>query len=141
MIDVKNALKITRKYYDEKTFYHAMRVAAYAANNNLIPPNKKEMCVVIAMMHDLLEDTKFNLTDYLDYYDMDECHMIKCIELLSKKEDIQYSDYLRDIKENYENYPEAYWVKLADMKDHLNQKETLTETLKEKYLNSIAELM
>lgn len=141
MIDVKNALKIAREYYDEETFYHTMRVAAYAANNNLIPPNKKEMCVVIAMMHDLLEDTEFDSSYYFDCYSSDECHMLKCIELLSKKEDIQYSDYLRDIKENYENYPEAYWVKLADMKDHLNQKETLTETLKEKYLNSIAELM
>lgn len=141
MIDVKNALKIARKYYDEETFYHAMRVAAYAANSNLIPKNKKEMCVVIAMMHDLLEDTEFNLTDHLDYYDMDECHMMKCIELLSEKEGVKYADYLRDIKENYEIHPEAYWVKLADMKDHLNRKETLTETLKEKYLNSIAELM
>lgn len=97
--------------------------------------------MVIAMLHDLLEDTECNLTDYIDYYDKNECRILKCIELLSKKEDVQYVDYLRDIKENYENYPEAYWVKLADMKDHLNQKDTLTETLKEKYLNSVAELM
>lgn len=141
MIDVKNALKIARKYYDEETFYHTMRVAAYVANDNLIPENKRDKCVVIAMLHDLLEDTECNLTDYIDYYDANECRILNCIELLSKKEDVQYVDYLRDIKENYENYPEAYWVKLADMKDHLNQKETLTETLKEKYLNSISELM
>lgn len=141
MIDVKNALKIAREYYDEETFYHAMRVAAYVSGSNLIPQNKREMCVIIAMMHDLLEDTEFNSSLYFDCYNTDDCHMFSCIELLSKKEDIQYADYLRDIKENYENYPKAYWVKLADMKDHLNQKETLTEKLKEKYINSIAELM
>lgn len=141
MIDVKDALKIAREYYDEKSFYHAMRVAAYVSNSNLIPNDKKETCVVIAMMHDLLEDTKFNSSYYFDSYDDNEWYMYKCLELLSKRENVQYEDYLREIKDNYENYPEAYWVKLADMKDHLNQKETLTDKLKEKYLNSIAELM
>lgn len=141
MIDVKDALKIAREYYDEETFYHAMRVAAYVANNNLIPEDKKEACVIIAIMHDLSEDTEFNASYYLDYCDTDALHIDECLQLLSKKETVQYADYLKSIKDSYENYPEAYWVKLADMKDHLNQKETLTDTLKEKYINSIAELM
>lgn len=141
MIDAKEALKIARKYYDEETFYHAMRVAAYVANDNLIPENKRDKCVIIAMMHDLLEDTDFDSSYYFDYCDEDEWKIHECLELLSKKESVQYADYLKSIKDNYENYPEAYWVKLADIKDHLNQKETLTEILKEKYINSIAELM
>jgi hypothetical protein len=32
-------------------------------------------------------------------------------------------------------------VKLADMKDHLMLKETLTDKLKEKYLTGLAELL
>lgn len=35
----------------------------------------------------------------------------------------------------------VYWVKIADMKDHLSQKETLTERLKEKYLEGLVILL
>lgn len=37
MFGIKYALKIAKEYYDEKTFHHAMRVAGYVAQDNLIP--------------------------------------------------------------------------------------------------------
>lgn len=37
--------------------------------------------------------------------------------------------------------PIAYWVKIADMKDHLIQTATLTDKLKEKYLRGLAILL
>lgn len=51
MIEIENALKIAREYYNEDTFYHAMRVAAYASNSNLIPKNKKYMCVWLLLCY------------------------------------------------------------------------------------------
>ena len=58
-----------------------------------------------------------------------------------------YNEVL-NVKETYEEYiakiPKgsiAYWVKLADMKDHLTLTDTLTEKLKEKYLRGLAILL
>lgn len=48
---------------------------------------------------------------------------------------------IENIKENYVTYPEAYWVKLADMKDHLSLTDTLTDKLKEKYLSGMRYLL
>ena len=52
-----------------------------------------------------------------------------------------YEEYIQDIKNAYKNYPEVYWVKLADMKDHLTQTGTLTDELKEKYLKALPYLL
>lgn len=139
MLDIHYAMKIAREYYDDNTFYHAMRVADYATNNILIPECKRDNCLILAIIHDLLEDTNFEFeTNYLS---KDDYYIYECLELLTKNKDNTYEDYLKNIKEKYDTHPEAYWVKLADMKDHLNQKETLNEKLKDKYINSISELM
>lgn len=57
---ITDAIKVARKYYDESTYYHAMRVAGYVVNDNLIPRDKMERCVALAIMHDLQEDTEFD---------------------------------------------------------------------------------
>ena len=133
---IRDAIKVAREYYDDATYQHAMRVAAYVTNDNLIPDDKKDNCVVLAIMHDLLEDTKFNISTFsINYYLKD------CLQILTKDTEIAYEEYIRDIKDKYTYRPEAYWVKLADIKDHLCQTETLTEKLKEKYLSVIPYLL
>lgn len=134
MINFSNVLKISEKFYDKNTFYHAIRVTVNVVNNNLIPANELDNCINLALMHDLLEDTDFSLDEYSDYFD---CRMEACLRLLTKNKEDTYEHYLMSIKENYGNYPEAYWVKLADIKDHLTQIETLTDELKEKYLKAL----
>ena len=92
-------------------------------------------------MHDLLEDTNFEFpidsaTDDNEWYIND------CLELLTMdKEKNTYEDYLKNIKSKFISYPEAYWVKMADMKDHLMQRDTLTDKLKDKYLAAIPYLL
>ena len=133
---IRDAIKVARGYYDDATYQHAMRVAAYVTNDNLIPDDKKDNCVVLAIMHDLLEDTKFNISTFsINYYLKD------CLQILTKDTEIAYEEYIRNIKDKYTYRPEAYWVKLADIKDHLCQTETLTEKLKEKYLSVIPYLL
>lgn len=133
---IRDAIKVVREYYDDATYQHAMRVAAYVTNDNLIPDDKKDNCVVLAIMHDLLEDTKFNISTFsINYYLKD------CLQILTKDTEIAYEEYIRNIKDKYTYRPEAYWVKLADIKDHLCQTETLTEKLKEKYLSVIPYLL
>lgn len=134
---ITDAIKVARKYYDENTYYHAMRVMAYVVNDNSIPKEKMERCVALAIMHDLQEDTEFDYQrdSASNAYD---AYIKKCLELLTRdKEKISYEDYLSNIKKNYNSYPEAYWVKMADIKDHLSEKATLTDKLKEKYLKAL----
>ena len=134
---ITDAIKVVRKYYNKNTYYHAMRVVAFVVNDNSIPKEKLEKCVALAIMHDLQEDTKFDYFNDPDIQSYDS-YIIKCLELLTRdKEKVSYEDYLINIKSNFNSYPEAYWVKMADMKDHLSETETLTDELKEKYLNAL----
>lgn len=134
---IGQAIQTARKYYDENTFYHAMRVAAYVADDNLVSNSDKDNCIVLAIMHDLLEDTDYKI----DEHSIINHRMEECLKLLTKDESVSYNDYLKNIKENYVTYPEAYWVKLADMKDHLSLTDTLTDKLKEKYLSGMRYLL
>ncbi len=133
---LRDAIKVAREYYEDSTYQHAMRVAAYVANDNLIPEHKKDDCVVLAVMHDLLEDTKFNLASFSM-----NCYLKDCLKILTKSKDKTYEEYIKKIKDEYSYHPEAYWVKLADIKDHLCQTETLTDKLKEKYLSAMPHLL
>ena len=132
---IVDALKIAEKYYNQDTFYHAIRVTVNVANDNLIPANKLDDCIILALIHDLIEDTDFCLDD--SFYCKFGSHIESCLELLTKDKEDSYEQYLTKIKANYNNYPEAHWVKLADIKVHLTQTETLTDELKEKYLKAL----
>ena len=134
---IGQAIQTARKYYDENTFYHAMRVAAYVVDDNLMSNSVKDDCIILAIMHDLLEDTEYELGEYSFISN----YLEECLKLLTRTDDVGYDDYLKNIKENYVSHPEAYWVKLADMKDHLSLTETLTDKLKEKYLSGLRYLL
>jgi (p)ppGpp synthase/HD superfamily hydrolase len=133
---IATALKIAKQYYDEETYAHAMRVAGYVAENMSIDQEYREDCVALAIMHDLLEDTDFKP------YGIPE-DFLKALKLLTKNKDEDYVTYCSKLRPtSYLNYQNcAYWVKLADMKDHLSLTETLTEKRKEKYLAGLAALL
>lgn len=135
---IEEAIRVARKFYDEDTYYHVMRVAAFVTEDNLIPKDRTEVCVTLAILHDLQEDTDFNFDTDFGVIDL---HIQECLNLLTKDKETAYKDYLKNIKDNYKSYPEAYWVKLADIKDHLTQTETLTDKLKEKYLTGLPNLL
>ena len=135
-IKINDAMKIARQYYDKETYDHAIRVAGYVADNEAIPSVFREDCVCLAVMHDLLEDTDYNPTGLPPSFK-------EALKLLTKPKEISYKDYCRSLQ-CYHGTSEkicAYFVKLADMKDHLMLKETLTDKLKEKYLEGLAELL
>ena len=131
------ALRMAKQYYEPKTYDHALRVAGYVAENPMIPDDKMDNCVALGIMHDLLEDTKYGMCgDEV----VDE-HFNTCLDIITKSSDDNYIDYIKHIKENAYSFPEAYWVKIADIKDHLSQTETLTEYLKVKYLKALPYLL
>lgn len=103
---IEEAIRVARKFYDEDTYYHAMRVAAFVTEDNLIPKDRIENCVALAILHDLQEDTDFNFN--LDFGVID-LYILDCLNLLTKDKASTYKDYLKNIKDNYKNFPEAYW--------------------------------
>lgn len=124
------------EYYDTKTFHHVLRVMKYVEENGMIPYEQKANSIILAVLHDIIEDTEctieeLELSSYLE----------GCLLRLSKADNESYVEYLQEIKDSSKFEPEAYWVKLADMKDHLAQKETLTDKLKKKYLDGLSYLL
>lgn len=137
MVYIEQAMKLIH-HYDEKTLAHAMRVAAYVADSPFVAEENQGFTIALAILHDLIEDTAVELID------------IQSLELrhgliyLTKQEDESYVDYCNRIKQGLtEGWMGqcAYVVKLADMKDHLSLKDTLTDKLKAKYLEGLAVLL
>lgn len=135
-VKVSSALKIAKEHYDEDTYNHALRVMQYVAENEMIPYEYKDECVALAIMHDLVEDTKYTGSGLPENF-------YKALNLLTKPKEMDYIEYIKDIRNTgYTNWRMcAYWVKIADIKDHLSQRETLGERRKEKYLAALAYLL
>lgn len=68
---------------------------------------------VVALLHDVVEDTDITLNDLGKYFDDD---IIKAIDLLTHKKDEDYMTYLSKIKEN----DVARNVKLCDLKNNMD---------------------
>lgn len=135
-MNVATALKLANEYYSKEDYAHALRVAGYVSEMMVIPYAYRDECVCLAIMHDLIEDTEFIPQGLPEYFE-------KALELLTKPKEMNYIDYCKQLRctENTNYKMCAYWVKLADMKDHLSQTETLTDKLKEKYLEGLAYLL
>lgn len=133
---VSYALKMAKQYYPKDKYDHAIRVMGYVAENEMIPYDHKDDCIALAIMHDLIEDTEYTGSGLPQ-------NMYKALKVLSKPKDEDYIAYIKRIKEcNHTDWGMcAYWVKLADMKDHLAQTETLTDRLKDKYLKALPYLL
>lgn len=128
-------------WYPHEKYLHACRVAEYVDANPMIYEGDKEVCISLALLHDLFEDTEYN--DNADIEDDFDSDMRKAISLLTKPDHMSYPDYIKAIRNTQgESWREwAYWVKVADMKDHLMQRDTLTDKLKDKYWESIPYLL
>lgn len=135
-VSVAYALKIAKKYYPKDKYDHAIRVMGYVAENEMIPREYRDDCVALAVMHDLIEDTEYTGAELPD-------NMQKALKLLSKPRDVDYNAYIKKIKAHNDTVYGmcAYWVKIADMKDHLAQTETLTGELAHKYLGALPYLL
>lgn len=139
-LTISEALAYANKYYDEKGLRHALRVADYVGQDNLIDEKNKNDAIILAIMHDLDEDTKC-LDENPEILSADFKYVL---DLLTKPSDMDYDDYCKRIRlaagDNGFGYL-AYRVKIADMKDHLMQTETLTDKLKAKYLSGLRYLL
>lgn len=145
---IDKILKIIRfceKHYDAETFAHAMRVACISTT--LSNKDDNGDLFISALCHDLIEDTDVTLDDLrttlsssLSSFDRDYTCCISAIECVTRnKETETYKEYIKRIKESTNS--DAQIIKIADLKDHLEQKDTLKENLKERYIDALCELL
>ena len=138
--NISKIIKLCYENYDKKTMAHVLRVADYALNNILANSIERDVLYITALCHDLIEDTNICIEDIrkiLEPYNSQS--VINALTLLTKPIGMDYIEYIKQIKSS--NNKLAVCVKFADMKDHLMEKETLTDKLKEKYLNALPYLL
>lgn len=99
---------------------HAVRVA--------------DMCIkhgfdymIVGLLHDIIEDTDATLEELPEDIRTD-------IATLTRRSNETYFEYIDRIKNN--GSKRAITVKLCDINDHLNQKDTLKDSLKKRYLKA-----
>ena len=162
---LKEVERFCEQHYNETTLEHAHRVANYAIESPILYAARlairdiEDIVYIVALLHDIIEDNYDSkvqkqaecfISSVVDSVG-DSIYMFidsKVLERLTKKTSENYIDYikrLRTLRDSSEtdtiDLIVAYIVKLADMKDHLMQKDTLTDKLKEKYWNALPYLL
>ena len=137
------AISIANKYLPPKKLAHSMRVVNYALEDyncyqyNILGQNAKENIFIVALLHDVVEDTDCTFDELEKEEFSRSC--IYALKHLTKSEDEAYLDYIKRLKESGNAL--AILVKRADMKDHLSLEDTLTDKLKNKYLPALKYLL
>ena len=149
---VHNINDLAKDKYDDYTYDHAIKVSKYAIDftmsTNMAITLFEDSCLIEALgiAHDLIEDTDLTYDDIKSCFPdkipvMAKKIFIDSLEILTRRKDESYEDYIDRVHINRVTYPYSYIVKIADMKDHLCRKETLTDRLKNKYVNALAVLL
>ena len=138
---ISSVLRLCASAYKLETYMHCLRVAEYAANNVVVKDNEDscETAYILGLCHDLLEDTEVTLEHISEATGYSLGFLENVLGALTKQSDELYVDYIQRVKSNSSFY--TYVVKLADMKDHLTQVNTLTDKLKEKYWKALPYLL
>lgn len=84
----------------------------YVSHNECVRGKGK----VVAILHDIIEDTDVTKEMLFDMgFDKD---IVDAIVLLTRRDDVDYFDYVRKIRDSNNSY--AYWVKVADLENNMD---------------------
>ena len=126
---VNKLFNLAVQYYPKKKLAHALRVAEYATAKASALKMDTVKTYMIALSHDLLEDTECPKEDLISILGIESYNSVV---LLTKDAQDNYEDYIHKILDAGDDY--AFVVKQADMKDHMTLTDTLTEKLRDKYI-------
>lgn len=76
---------------------------------------KSEDEIIVALLHDVVEDTNISLEDLKSYGFKDE--ILKAIDIITRKQGVKYMDYIKEIKTN----KLARAVKIEDLKHNMDK--------------------
>ena len=86
-----------------------------------------EISCTVALLHDVVEDTDLTFTDLEQIF---PAQVLEIVRLLTHDENIDYFDYIREIKKN----PIATKVKLEDLKHNSDESRSIGSNLSEEQL-------
>ena len=81
-----------------------------------------EISCTVALLHDVVEDTDLTFTDLEQIF---PAQVLEIVRLLTHDENIDYFDYIREIKKN----PIATKVKLEDLKHNSDESRSIDSNL------------
>ena len=81
-----------------------------------------EVSCTVALLHDIVEDTPITLSDLEQIF---PAQVLEIVRLLTHDENIDYFDYIREIKKN----PIATKVKLEDLKHNSDESRSIGSNL------------
>lgn len=145
---VERFRELCKNFYQDNTYIHSFQVCEIVIKILYKDMHLDEYYFLqaIAYGHDLLEDTLFAKEEDISKFDED---FIKAISYLTRdKKKESYKDYIVKIKTFYEDSKSkseyekklaeaVYYVKLADLFDHLSRIKTLKPSLKKRYLEAL----
>lgn len=126
---VGNLFNFAVEYYPKEKLVHALRVAEYATAKAEALRLDKTRTYMIALAHDLLEDTNCPKEELMSILDKDNYNSVVTLTRIPQE---TYENYIHRILDADDEY--AFIVKQADMKDHMALTDTLTEKLRDKYI-------
>ena len=120
ILRIKNDLT---KFFNtsDYVYNHSLRVYHSVLNHY---PNNSLSLAIIAILHDVVEDTEYNLEKLKNMYFNDFCGFLgntetnlifNAIDVITRKKDETYTDYINRVKLN--KY--ATIVKILDLEDNL----------------------
>lgn len=133
--DTKKALKLCFEAHKTQVDKSGMPYVFHPFH--LAEQMKDETSVIVALLHDVVEDTDYTLKDLADMGFSKE--VTDALALLTHDDSVPYMDYVLQIKNN----PVAKAVKLADLKHNsdLSRLDEITDKVlerKEKYSKAIS---
>jgi len=102
---------------DYPYIFHPLHLAEQMGDN--------ENLIIIALLHDVLEDGDFKSTDWLETHFPKE--VIEALQLLTHKKCVPYFDYIKAIKPNFY----ARIVKMADLRHNLEDARVSANSVEE----------
>lgn len=133
--NTKKAMKLCFEAHKDQTDKSGMPYVFHPFH--LAEQMETEETTIVALLHDVVEDTDYTLKDLTDMGFGES--VIEALSLLTHDDEVEYMDYVRAIKEN----PIATAVKLADLRHNsdLSRMDEITEKVlerREKYLKAMA---
>lgn len=123
VLDIPFVKELFDKYPTEDLKNHVLRVATYVSHYG-------KNYYLIGLLHDIIEDTDTTLTTLEELPE----DIRTDISILTRRSDETYFEYIDRIKNS--GSKRAIIVKLYDIKDHLEQKDTLSKSLEKRYLKA-----
>ena len=133
MSDLIRAIQLAQQYHGEQSdkggqpfIGHPLRVMAKVsiAKIGLGDLRTRQDLLMIAVMHDLVEDTEVTLGDLINLGFSER--VVIAVDALTRRDNESYWQYLERVKVN----PLAVIVKLADLEDNVDPRRTRPEGLK-----------